>query len=522
MSTAQLHILEGDHGKDGLSLLKQEKSHFLFGDSTIGKQYKVSLNGDHIVGYDYSPLYERYTPSNLGTEEAVESFQDSKGVIWHVGKKGNLLGCSVCIEDGTLGNTSPQTIIHYNLDGTLAGISHPTAQNNYVLLEGAHELGISLKVGGLKLPKLSMPKLSMPKISLPKISIPKISIPKINIPKFKIPKINIPKINIPKIDIPKIKVPDIGNMVSNIGQQISQGVSNVGQQISQGAQQFTNEALTKPLEAVGQAASGLVSTATSLVSNILNPNAGMATGQEAGAEEQPQDYTQPGYEDQQGYTASDGMYYLNDGSGFLDPQSGQWYAMDGSPYGGQTGSTQPSSYLEPGYQDANGYTANDGIYYLIDGSGYLDPTTNQYYSMDGSPYGSNSNLGFDISSLLSIAGPALSTVIPGAGLALPLVSQFLPGASGTTASRPQTTVRPAPTPPRVTSTASRPVVTPPPPPRAIQTPVANRSTQTPITNSVTSQQQAQPKDNTKTYIMIGGAVVVLGGAILFLKQGRRR
>lgn len=501
MALAQLYILEGNESKPGdLRFLERTNTHVLLGNDSIGKKYSVSLNGDHAVGYHYSPFYEKYVQSNFGTEEVQNSFQDENGVIWHTGKNGFLLGCTFCVTDKNLGADSPETYFHINLDGTLAGISVPR-DSDHVTLEGSYELGFFK--GGFKLPKLSFPKISLPKVSLPKIKLPK----------FKLPKLQIPKIKMPKID-----TSGISKSISSVGKNIGKIGSKIGKAVDTHMQKI-GEVGTK----IGEVATSIVDTGLNLVSNLAQ-GMGPGGGQAQPEEEQAGDPSQPGYEDEQGYTASDGMYYLHDGSGYMNPQTEEWFNMDGSPYGEVS---QPSSYNEIGYQDANGYTAEDGMYYLNDGSGFLNPNTNEWFNMDGLPYGEN--LGFDFSSLTSLisspaAGAALNTVIPGAGIALPLVSQLL--TTGQNKANPTRTTVSIKAPPQKTAVQTTRQVAPPPPPA--RTAVASRnlsSTQSieELIKSITQPQtpvKEESKDKTM-YWMLGGLGAVYVGS-QFLKGNRRR
>lgn len=530
-----LVTLEGDRTENDLLLFPQTEEDekegiYLFGDNVSGKRFKVSLAGDSIEQLEYSPLYRNYVSSNQGTQEAQETFLADDGLYWHADKNGFLLGCSVCIVDESLnGDESPQIFYHFNLDGSLAGYSLPDQNQNFVTLSGVDELGF---FKGLKMPSFKMPKL--PKI--PKIKAPKM--PKIKMPKL--PKFKMPKIKIPKIKMPKIKVPDIGKAVSKVGSQIGKGVSNIGNQIGKGIQKHV-ENIAQVAETIAEGPGRLLDVAT----GILAPGGGEG---EAGEEEQASDITQPGYQDEQGYTGEDGLYYLNDGSGYMNPQTEEWFNMDGTPMGQ---SEQASDITQPGYTDEQGYTADDGMYYLNDGSGYMDPQTQGWFNMDGSPYGSQAvieeaqvlygdesedsfmkELGFDLSSLSSLASSplvsaGLNAFIPGAGVGLSMLSQGI-----NKKKKPTNKVNVLSTLNKLTMAkkTSSPIVikkAPPKKPPVSNQPVARAGSMTPqmlqnLRTLQTPQQAPAKEDNKKLLLYVAGGGMGLYLIFKMMNQGRGR
>ncbi len=401
---ARLVTLEGDHSRDGLFIFPHEveEGYTLLGDTNSDRRFKVSLAGDYIEELRYSPIIRNYTANNDGVKEASQTWiPGNNGYYWHTDEQGNLLGCSVCIADETLAGEEIETYYHFNIDGSLAGYTLPKEDDSFVTLAGVDELGF-FKGKGFKMPSFKA-SFKMPKLSLPKISLPK----------FKIPKISIPKLSIPKINIPKFKLPDVGKSLSKIGNKIGNAVDTHVRKVG--------EAVNAAGNIVSDIAQGAAQFATGLLPGMSSQGMAQEQPQE---EEQPSDYTQPGYEDDKGYTASDGNYYLHDGTMYLDNQTGQWVDMQQS--------QAITDYTQPGYEDEKGYTASDGNYYLHDGSQYLNNQTGEWVSNPDVLYGVE--LGFDFSSLSSLASNpmvsmGLNAVLPGAGAALPMISSMLPGMS---------------------------------------------------------------------------------------------
>ncbi|TGN07453.1 hypothetical protein [Leptospira bandrabouensis] len=474
-----LMTLEGNRSESDLILIPQTKEHkaegvYLFGDNQTGKQFKVSLNGDSIKQLEYSPLYRQYLPSNNGYVEAKESFMDEDGVLWHSDKNGFLLGCSVCVSNQTLAGDEPEIFYHFNLDGSMAGYSLPDQSGRYVTLSGVDELGF---FKGLKMPSFKAPKISMPKMSFPKISLPKFSMPKISIPKL------------PKISMPKLNTSGITKGISNVGKSISKVGSKIGQAVDTHFQKV-GEAVSK----AGEFASSIVSTGMNVVSNLMPGGQQQAMEEEdpyaqdpyaedpyAGqTQEQPMDFTVPGYQDEQGYTASDGMYYLNDGTGFLNPQTNEWFNMDGTPYG----------------------STNQSYEQIYTDSQYL--------------YGENAELGFL---------PALAAALPMMSAAMPMMQNMMP-AIQTAVQKPKKPDNSAlllATLNKLTAAKqnNQPVAVrkaPTPPPR-IQPQVQSQNTNV-ISRSLPALPPPQPakSDDNKNLIMFGGLGALALVGVLLLKK----
>jgi len=512
--SASLITLEGDHSRDGLFIFPHEveSGYTLLGDSNSNKRFKVSLDGDYIEEQYYSPLYNTYKPNNDGILKPKETWiKGNNGFYWHSDEAGNLLGCSVCIADQTLAGEDVDAYYHFNLDGTLAGYSIPSEDGKIVTLAGVDELGFSFKgFKGLKMPSFKMPSFKA-NFKLPKISLPKFKIPKISIPKF-----NIPKIKIPKISIPKFKVPDIGKHLSNVTSKIGKAVDTHARKIGEAVNAAGNI-----VSDIAQGAAGLV---TGLTSSFMPGGGGMQEEGYPEEEQQPTDYTQPGYEDEQGYTASDGNYYLHDGSQYLNNQTGQWESMNQA----------PTDYTQPGYEDEQGYTASDGNYYLHDGSQYLNNQTGEWVSMAEVLYGVE--LGFDLSSISSlISNPmvsaGLNAVVPGAGMALPMLSNFLPGgASQAQQVRQPSTYRPTSIkPPPVRQTSQ--VTIKPPPVRSSSSLTANNTRslldmmpgwQGMVPPLQPAPQPPAPKEDSTKLLMIGGGIAALGLIYMMNQKKSRR
>lgn len=349
-----LQILEGENLS--LSLQGDDDSQFLFGDESGSNLYQLSKSLDHLRKNYYSPLYKKYVPENSGYIQVNRSLQGEDGNLYHFTLSGDFLGCSVCSFTGLLAGENITQYTHYNFDGTLAGVTIENQDGRQFLYEGGYELsGFNLgklKIGGgFKLPNLGKLNFKVPKFNLPKLSLPKIKLPK----------------------LPNFKVPDIGKQlskatssiskgVSNVGKQLEKGVSNVGKQIEKGVtKHFEN--IGEVLETVGDVATGLLDTAGSL----LGPNQGQAMEEQPAEEElTPQD---PGYSDENGYTASDGVYYSHDGNYYFDFQTNQWV-----PLNQETG----VQYSDIGYSDDNGYRASDGLFYSHDGQYVLNEQTNEW------------------------------------------------------------------------------------------------------------------------------------------------
>jgi len=512
--SASLITLEGDHSRDGLFIFPHEveSGYTLLGDSNSNKRFKVSLDGDYIEEQYYSPLYNTYKPNNDGILKPKETWiKGNNGFYWHSDEVGNLLGCSVCIADQTLAGEDVDAYYHFNLDGTLAGYSIPSEDGKIVTLAGVDELGFSFKgFKGLKMPSFKMPSFKA------NFKLPKISLPKFKIPKIKIPKFNIPKIKIPKISIPKFKVPDIGKNLSNVASKIGKAVDTHARKIGEAVNAAGNI-----VSDIAQGAAGLV---TGLTSSFMPGGGGMQEEGYPEEEQQPTDYTQPGYEDEQGYTASDGNYYLHDGTQFLNNQTGQWESMNQA----------PTDYTQPGYEDEQGYTASDGNYYLHDGSQYLNNQTGEWVSMAEVLYGVE--LGFDLSSISSlISNPmvsaGLNAVVPGAGMALPMLSNFLPGgASQAQQVRQPSTYRPTSIkPPPVRQTSQ--VTIKPPPVRSSSSLTANNTRslldmmpgwQGMVPPLQPAPQPPAPKEDSTKLLMIGGGIAALGLIYMMNQKKSRR
>ncbi|TGM28235.1 hypothetical protein [Leptospira levettii] len=355
----KLQVLEGENLS--LSLHGEDDNIFLFGDESGSLQYQLSKKFDHLRSTYYSPLYKQYVPSNSGYIQAKQTLQGEDGNLYHFTLSGDFLGCSLCSFAGLLAGESFLQYNHYNADGTLAGITLQTGNENQFLYEGGYELsGFNLGKlkfgGGFKLPKLG-------NIKVPKMNI---KIPKINIPKLSIPKINLPK-------LPNFKIPDIGKSFSNVTSQIGKGFSNIGSQVSKGLQTFENfnkdvfeTIVTKPIEAIADVAQGVLESA----SGILSPNQGQIP-EEQPQEEQALTPQDPGYSDESGYTASDGIYYSHDNQFYFDFTRNEWVSINQN--------SEPG-FSDIGYKDENGYRSSDGLFYSHDGQYVLNEQTNEWIS----------------------------------------------------------------------------------------------------------------------------------------------
>lgn len=345
-----LQILEGDNNLS-LSLQGEDENLYLFGDASNSVVYELSKKLDHLRTNYYSPLYKQYVPSNSGYLQANQTLQGNDGNLYHFTENGNFIGCSLC--DSKLLNGEATQWNHYNADGTLAGITSFDDDGNDFLYEGGFELsGFKLgkmKIGGFKMPKMGsfkMPKLSMPKL---KISMPKL-------PNFKMPKL--PNFKMPKL--PNFKVPDIGKGLSKIGSKIGKALDTHVRKVGEA------------FDAAGNMVSSLAESATGLATGLMdsfNPNSQKMAQEQAQEEEQGLTQQDPGYSDENGYTASDGVYYSHDNQYYFDFQTNQWIPLNQE-------SSDP--FKEIGYSDENGYRSNDGLFYSHDGQYVLNEQTNEW------------------------------------------------------------------------------------------------------------------------------------------------
>ncbi|MCG6152613.1 hypothetical protein [Leptospira bandrabouensis] len=331
-----------------MSLHGEDDNVFLFGDESGSLQYQLSKNLDHLRSNYYSSLYKQFVPANSGYIQAQQTLQGEDGNLYHFTLSGDLLGCSICSFTGLLAGESLTQYNHYNADGTLAGITLLNGNDKQFLYEGGYELsGFNLgklKIGGgFKLPKIG-------NIKMPKLNV---KIPKINVPKLSIPKINLPK-------LPNFKMPDIGKGLTNIGKQVTKGFDSLNQL----NKDVFETLVTKPLEAIGDVASTLLDTAGS----ILGPNQGQPM-EEQPQEEQALTPQYPGYQDENGYTASDGVFYSHDNQYYFDFNTNQWIPLN------QESGPQ---FSDVGYTDQNGFRADDGLFYSHDGQYVLNEQTNQW------------------------------------------------------------------------------------------------------------------------------------------------
>lgn len=131
-------------------------------------------------------------------------------------------------------------------------------------------------------------------------------------------------------------------------------------------------------------------------------------------------------------------------------------------------------------------------------------------------------LGFDIGSLLSnpLVSTGMNAVIPGSGLAMPMLSSFLSPQRPTGTTQTQTFKRPTIAPPpqrQVATQTQRTRSTPPPPQRASMT---SRSVET---IPAPTQAPAQKEGIDKNILLIGG-LALAGVTVLVLtnqKRGRK-
>lgn len=352
-----LQILEGENLS--VSLQGENDTAFLFGDDSGAYLFELSKKFDHLRSNYFSPLYKKQVPSNSGYFSPAQTLEGEDGNLYHFSEKGDLLGCSLCSFAGMLAGEEIEQYDHYNQDGTLAGVTVIDANGKQFLYEGGYELnGFSLgKIGGFKMPKIGGFK--MPKIKMPKM--------KINIPKIKIPKINT-KINIPKIKMPNFKVPNIGKQIGKATSQIGKGFSNIGNQIGKGVNKYISN-IGEGFQAVGDLATGLLDTAGSLLSPGAEGMPQEEQTEEGAGELTPQD---PGYTDENGYTASDGIYYSHDNQNYFDFQANQWIPLNANT------EQNTGGFSEIGYTDENGYRADDGLFYSHDGQYVLNEQTNEW------------------------------------------------------------------------------------------------------------------------------------------------
>lgn len=357
-----LQILEGENLS--LSLQGDDDNQFLFGDESGSNLYQLSKSLDHIRKNYYSPLYKQYVPVNAGLVNASHTLEGDDGNFYHFDAQENFLGCSLCSIASTLAGDEIREFHHFNADGTLAGVTVTDENGKEFLYEGAYELsGFSfgkMKFGSLKLPKM---KLNIPKMkfNVPKIKIPQM--PKINIPKL--PAFKMPNIKMPNFKMPKL--PDVGKQLSKGWQGLEKGMSKGWQSFERLNKDLAENLITKPFEAIGDLATGLLDTAGSL----LTPGGEQMPqeGQEEGSGElTPQD---PGYTDENGYTASDGVYYSHDNLSYFDFQRNEWIPLNPE-------ADQGSDFSQVGYTDENGFRADDGLFYSHDGQYILNEQTNEW------------------------------------------------------------------------------------------------------------------------------------------------
>lgn len=487
--TLRLVTLEGETKRTPGDLIpiSKDESHALFGDSEDAFRFRVSLSGDQIETYEWSNLHQTHLPFNNGTEYSSSILAgEEEGAFWHLDEDNNLLGSSVCVCDTeeTLNGEENEYYLHYNLDGSLAGYSIQRPSGDYVTLSGAVDLsGFGFK--GLKMPSFKGIKIKAPKI---KFKAPKI--------KFKAPKLKFKAPKLPKLNTRGISksVSSIGKGVSNAVSSVSKGIGNVGTQIGKGVQKhFSN--LAEGIGKVGELANQALDTASS----FLSPGGEGLPEEGSEEEEQITDPTIPGYTDEDGYTADDGLYYTNDGTLYQDPQTGEWFNIDGTPYGTEEQIVSEASE----------------VYGEIDEENFLP------------------ELGFDLSSLSSLASNpmvsmGLNAVLPGSGMALSAVT----GMAAQGKQRKKVNKKPA----RLISNLStlnrltnakkqnrQIAITQPkastkaPPPRP--NPPSKELMETIRSVTGVQQQQTPKEDKTKTYLMIGGGSLVALTAIYLISKG---
>lgn len=355
-----LQILEGENLS--LSLQGDDDNQFLFGDESGSNLYQLSKSLDHLRKNYFSPLYKTYVPVNSGYIQPSHTLEGEDGNFYHFDADENFLGCSLCSVASTLAGDEITEFHHFNADGTLAGVTVTDENGKEFLYEGGYELsGFSLgklKLGGFKLPKMkvNIPKVKFraPKIKMPQM--PKIKLPKL--PSFKMPNVKLPNFKMPKL-------PDVGKAVGKVTDQIGKGVSNIGNQIGKGVSKWASN-ISEGLQAVGELSTGLLSQAGNLLpGGEQMPGEGQ---EEESGELTPQD---PGYTDENGYTASDGVFYSHDNTSYFDFQTNQWIPIESQ-------SEQGNDFSSIGYTDENGYRAQDGLFYSHDGSNVLNEQTNQW------------------------------------------------------------------------------------------------------------------------------------------------
>lgn len=492
----RLVTLEGETGKDNLpetlNFISRDKNYALFGDIEDNYRFNVSLAGDEIEVSSFSPLYKDYRPYNEGTETTHQTLEGEDGVLWHSDKEGNLLGCSVCLESDELNGEEEEDWLHYNIDGSLAGYSIQRGQGHVTLSGGLSLDGFGFK--GFKAPSFKAIKFKAPKIKAPKL--PKFKAPKL---KIKAPKIKFkaPKLNMNTKGLTK-GISSIGKGVSKAVDSYTKGVSHIGDQIGKGVSKYVSN-IAEGIGKVGD-----------IASQVLDSAGGMLSDQQPGeedtgeGEEENSDPTIPGYTDEDGYTDDDGLYYTNDGTLYQNPQTGEWFNIDGTPYGEEQEEQEAQIYQEG---------------------------TELYGDIESAFCG---ELGFDLSSLASnpLVSTGLNAFLPGAGTAVSMVS------SGVSASNAKKKAAKAKKKASLMSTlnklttakkTNRPVAivkSKAPARTAPVRPTIKASATAPdlssYLNALNTPNQQQTEDKTKTYLMYGGGVVLFGGLVYLLtkKEGK--
>lgn len=492
--TLKLVTLEGnkEQNKPGsLNFLSETGSYALFGDSDDSFRFRVSLQGDEIEVFEWSPLYKKHLPFNDGIVKVHSTLEgEEEGVFWHIDKNLNLLGCSVCVSGDldTLDGDEEENWLHFNTDGTLAGYSIAKDSGDLVTLSGGMTLdGFGFK--GMKMPSFKGFKFKAPKLKAPKL--PKFKAPKL---KIKAPKI---KFKAPKINTKGISksISSVGKGVSNAVNSVSKGYSNVGNQIGKGVNKYFSN-ISEGISKVGEIANQALTTAT----DLLAPG-----GEEMPAEEEEEqteeeqitDPTVPGYKDDDGYTDEDGLYYTNDGTLYQNPETGEWFNIDGTPYGQETEEQVINEAVE--------------VYGEMDENAFM------------------TELGFDLSSLASspLVSTGMNALLPGSGMALSMFSQGAKNAKAKKAAKkitPSKIVSNLKTLNKLTTAKKtrRPVsvVLPKKAGSVARPPAQNTELLQTIKALNTNQESIAKEDKTKTYLMYGGGAVGVGLLFyLVMKKG---
>ena len=206
-----LVTLEGQACKCELLGSNQEEEHYISPDRLT--KYVVSKDGS------YARRYDRTLEGNYETKQLESPYQTLRheDKLIHLANDNTFLGFTEGYTDYQYelnGEEDTSAVyMHYNEDGTLAGITaFDEESNSFVTLEGVYDSNLELgRFGFLKnFGKFKLPKFKMPRIKAPRM--PRMRLPKFKVPRIRMPKIKLPKFKMPKIKLPKFKMPDLSSL----------------------------------------------------------------------------------------------------------------------------------------------------------------------------------------------------------------------------------------------------------------------------------------------------------------------